>query len=499
MKEAGYVVFGIYVLLTAWLLLSSFLQWRLWRHARKNKNKIPRLLSMGELPFVSIQVPVYNERYVVEGLLDALSCLNYPRQLYEVLVLDDSTDETTQLIQQKAEVLRSNGLDVRIIRRKNRNGYKAGALQESLSICKGSLIAIFDADFRPAPDFLSSLLPNFTDPAVGLVQARWTHLNPDQNFLTRIQSYLLDTYFAVEQAGRQAAGYFTNFCGTAGIWRRQCIEEAGGWDGTILSEDLDLSYRAQLKGWKVVYDAETTVPAELPADVEAFKIQQARWTKGIVQTFRKNGKAVASADMRFSKKVHAFFHLLSSFVFPCLFINSVLAVPLLFLRQAYPEFILLTNAAAIGGLNLILLTAVFYQGVKVTGNNGQFFRYYPVFLLVYMGLSVQNTIAVLQGLFGHRSAFVRTPKYAHNKASATAYFSPHKNGSFVFELLMLLYFLGGISISLYLNDWFFMLLFLMMACGIGIIVFHSLQVLKIRWPSLVPKLRWRRLFLFKYE
>jgi cellulose synthase/poly-beta-1,6-N-acetylglucosamine synthase-like glycosyltransferase len=494
MKEVGYVIYSIYVVLTVWLLISSAMQWLLWRKARKLKQNVPQPL-LGFKPFVSIQVPVYNERYVIEGLLLSLSQLHYPKDSFEIVVLDDSTDDTTKLIERQVAALRSQGIAITTVRRSNRQGYKAGALQENLPHCKGELIAIFDADFRPAPEFLEQMVPHFADEAVGIVQARWTHLNRGQNFLTRVQSYLLDTYFTVEQAGRQQAGYFSNFCGTAGIWRKQCIIDAGGWDGKVLSEDLDLSYRAQLKGWKMVYNSSVAVPAELPSSMHAFKIQQARWTKGIVQTLRKNGSAVAKAAIPLSKKIHAGFHLSSSFVFPCLFINSLLALPLLLLRHAYPEFIGLTNVAAIGGLNLIVLTAIFYRGVKGTGGDEQFTLYYPLFLVLYMALSVQNTASVLQGLFGHRSPFVRTPKFAGNKASATVYAQQKHSKTSYLESGMLVYFVAGIGVSIYLEDYFFLLLFLMMSCGLVIVIGHGFATW-LRWPFTFSALRRRLLFLF---
>ena len=247
MKEAGFVLYGIYILLSLWLLLNGLVQLQLWRYSRKRQKKISGRLP-DRLPLISVQVPVYNEKYVVEDLLDCLSKIDYPKHLLEVMVLDDSTDETTALIQKKQAELLGNGFSIHHVRRMRRNGYKAGALQDNISACKGELIVVFDADFRPAPDYIKILLPYSTDPHVGLVQARWTHANREQNFVTRIQAFLLDTYFSIEQEGRQQAGYFTNFCGTAGIWRKQCILDAGGWDGNVLSEDLDLSYRAQLNG-----------------------------------------------------------------------------------------------------------------------------------------------------------------------------------------------------------------------------------------------------------
>jgi cellulose synthase/poly-beta-1,6-N-acetylglucosamine synthase-like glycosyltransferase len=490
MKELGYLLFGTYVLLTLWLLANAIVQLHLWRLSKK-KTLPDHRANNGPLPFVSVQVPVYNEKYVVEGLLDCLANFDYPKQLYEVLVLDDSTDETVHLVDQKVASLKEKGLAIQVYRRTVRHGYKAGALQESLPFCKGSLVAIFDADFRPHSDYLNRLVPYLNDQEVGLVQARWTHVNKDQNALTRIQSYLLDTYFSVELAGRFKAGYFTNFCGTAGIWKKACIEDAGGWDSHILSEDLDISFRAQLRNWKIVYAEDTTVPAELPSEIEAFKIQQARWTKGIMQVLRKSGKAVLHSSLPATKKFHALFQLSGSFVFVCLFINSFLSLPLLLLRHSYAEFITYTNFAAIGGFNLLFLTLVFYHGARAYNNEEQFARYYPQFLVIYMGLSVQNTLAVLQGLAGHRSPFVRTPKYATNKAKNTSYF-PRKNpGTHYYELAMFLYFLSGIALSFYLQDYFFLLLFVMMSCGLGFIVYHSFGWRIARWSFSWPKFSWR--------
>ncbi|MDQ3277435.1 MAG: glycosyltransferase [Bacteroidota bacterium] len=489
MKEAGYVLFGIYVLSMIWLFVNGLVQLHLW-HLSKKARRNSKAPWKGSLPFISIQVPVYNEKYVVEGLLDCLANLAYPKEKLEVLVLDDSTDETVYLIDRKVAALQAAGFPVRTIRRTIRKGYKAGALQESLIECHGELIAIFDADFRPSPGYLLDMLPSFQDTSIGLVQARWGHLNQRQNFLTRIQSYLLDTYFTIEQAGRFNGGYYTNFCGTAGIWRKACIEDAGGWDGSVLSEDLDLSYRAQLKGWKIVYENEVVVPAELPSTLEAFKVQQARWTKGIMQVCRKNGKNVAAVPKKFMQNVHAFFHLTSSFIFPCLFTSSLLTLPLLLLRQYDATFILLTDAAAVCSLNLLFFTIVFYQGRKNSGDK-QFWKYYPLFLVVYMALSVQNTIAVLQGLFGKSSAFIRTPKYAENKASSTTYSLNRQNSTLLIELLLFVYFLTGVAVSLYLDDYFYMILFLMMLSGLGILLYQSINLRRLRWPFATPKLSWR--------
>lgn len=490
MKETGYVLFGIYVLITLWLLANSLVQFYLLVQASKNK-KEKKQRPLNPLPFVSIQAPVYNEKYVAEGLLHSLSELDYPKHLFEILVLDDSTDETSAILAKKAEALTKEGFQIRIISRARRTGYKAGALQESLGQCKGEFIAVFDADFRPGPSFMRQLLPLFSNEKVGLVQARWGHANKTQNFLTRTQSFLLDTYFNVEQAGRHKQNLFTNFCGTAGIWRKQSLVEAGGWDGTVLSEDLDISYRVQLKGWKIVYDENTVVPAELPSVMEAFKTQQARWTKGMAQVWRKNIADVLKSEISLSKKFHAFFHLSAAFVFPCLLLNTLLCLPLLLLRQAYPEFVALTNYAGIGGLYLIGLTFVFYYGAQGRQRDLQFSFYFPLFVLVLMAFSVQNTVAVLKGLFGKSAVFVRTPKFAESDPDGNAYVSKKLTPLHMLEIVFFVVYAGGVLLSLYLHDWFYLPLFAMMTCGLGILIFHA----PFRWRDFLrqplPKISWR--------
>lgn len=473
MKYAGYVMYGIYMLTLVWILINGLIQLHLFWYARK-KNQKSRKTVQSSYPFISIQVPVYNEKYVIEGLLTSLAQLDYHNYLFEIQILDDSTDETSMIIENKIIELRSKGINVYVLRREIREGFKAGALQHGLPLCKGDLICIFDADFRPPPHFLKSTAPYFIDEQVGLVQARWVHLNKEQNFLTQIQTLLLDMHFTVEQAGRHNAGYFINFCGTAGIWRKQCILEAGGWDGDVLSEDLDISYRAQIKGWKVIFDQEIEVPAELPSVMEAFKIQQFRWTKGIAQVAKKTLGNVWGQPLPFNKKLHSTFHLLSSSLFLCLFINALLTVPLLLLRNTYPEFVTLTNYTAFGGLNLLLLTFIYYKSSsKPEKSDSKFFFHYSLFLVIYLGMSVQNAIAVLQGLFGVRSAFVRTPKLSSNSNSSSSYLNKNINWITIFEIILLSYFLYAIGLSFYLNDYFLLLFFIMMSWGLGILIFQS--------------------------
>jgi len=474
----GYILFAIYVLTALWLFVNAMVQLHLLWHYKKKKQTFTNHALPQPLPSITVQVPVYNEKYVIERLLQALAQLDYPKDKLQVQVLDDSTDETRFLIDKQVATLQKQGIDIDVLRRSDRKGYKAGALQYGLTFCKGELIAIFDADFNPHPQFLQQMVPAFSDAKTGLVQARWSHLNKEENALTRLQTILLDTHFSVEQSGRAKAGYFINFCGTAGIWRKQCIIDAGGWDGDVLSEDLDLSYRAQLKGWKLVYNQEIEVPAELPAVLEAFKIQQFRWTKGMAQISRKTIKTIWKTPLPIGKKWHAIFHLLSSFVFVCLFINALLTVPLLVYRSLYPQFVTLTQFSLFTTINLVALTLFYYTGTQSAAHRGKvhFFKDYPLFLVVYMGLSVQNAVAVLQGLAGSRSAFVRTPKF--NQQKNNSYLSKKFNWINGLELCILFYFLTGIGLSIYLNDYFMLLFFLMITGGLSYILAQSFVHIK---------------------
>jgi cellulose synthase/poly-beta-1,6-N-acetylglucosamine synthase-like glycosyltransferase len=472
MEWMGYVLWGVYALTIIWILINGLFQLHLlWFSKRKKKVQSKTLPA--QLPFVTVQLPVYNERFVIEGLLQSVARLDYPKDLLEIQVLDDSTDETLRIIDQQVDQLRSDGFNITVLRREDREGYKAGALQYGLGQCKGDFIAIFDADFRPPADFLMTLMPYFVDEHTGLVQARWGHLNKEENFLTRIQSLLLDVHFKVEQAGRYNAGYFTNFCGTAGIWRKRCILDAGGWDSSVLSEDLELSYRAQLKGWHIVYDQDIIVPAEVPSVMEAFKVQQFRWTKGIAQTARKTLGRLIGSRLSPGKKVHAVFQLSSSIIFLCLLINALLTVPLLIFRQLSPEFVTLTNYTSVGALNLVVLTLLYYNGTREQETAKQFFKSFPLFLVVYLAMSVQNAVAVLQGISGHKSAFVRTPKFSGSSAVANQYLNKKISWITLFEIALFGYFLSGIALSIYFNDYFLMLFFGMMCWGLGVLIFHS--------------------------
>lgn len=461
---------AFYFICSLWFLFGSALQLHLLWRARK---PVPLSLSprrqVLDLPLITIQVPVYNERFVIARLLAALGELKYPKELFDIQVLDDSTDDTSRIIKNASNLLLRKGVRIEILHRANRTGYKAGALQAGLEHCRGELIAIFDADFIPQPDFLQKMCGYFTDSNVGGVQARWTHQNLHQNSLTVIQSFLLDSHFSLEQRGRAAAGYFLNFNGTAGVWRKECIRDAGGWNGEVLTEDLELSYRAQLKGWKFLYDNFVTVPAELPADMNAFKTQQFRWAKGMAQTAVKHLKHVFNVNMPSGKKLHAAFHLLSSISFLAIMGNILLTAPILAARNYFPEFRRLSNGLLVTGITLPVLFIYYYFGTLATLSRKMFWKHLPMFLTVYLALSVQNSVAVIQGLVGYTTPFVRTPK-SSGKTNKTYLESPWTNINSI-ELIVAVYLLGVIVLSVYWSDYFLMLFLAMSFTGLVMLLF----------------------------
>src|SRR5690606_19011927 len=294
------------------------------------------LLDPKEIPLVTIQLPIYNEEYVMERLLENIAKIEYPKSKLEIQVLDDSTDDTVAETAARIEELQKTGLDIQHIRRENRKGYKAGALKEGLAIAKGEFIAIFDADFLPESDWLKKTVPYFKDREIGVVQTRWGHINRDYSTLTRIQAFALDAHFTLEQVGRNSKGHFINFNGTAGIWRKECILDAGNWEGDTLTEDLDLSYRAQLKNWKFKYLEEVETPAELPVVISAARSQQFRWNKGGAENFQKMAwRVFKSKDISIKTKIHSFLHLLNSTMFLNILIVAILSIPMLYIKNEY--------------------------------------------------------------------------------------------------------------------------------------------------------------------
>jgi Glycosyltransferase like family 2 len=387
------------------------------RHLRHLKEGVPSLPTEGledrtDLPHVTLQLPLYNEATVADRLLEHAAAIEWPRSRYEIQVLDDSTDETRALVRDKVEALRMRGLDVVYIHRVDRTGYKAGALENGLTVAKGELVAIFDADFLPQPDFLRAVVPHFiADPRCGMVQARWGHLNREQSLLTRTQALMLDGHHLVENRARSAAGWLFNFSGTGGIWRKEAIADAGGWQHDTLTEDLDLSYRAQLAGWRFVYRENVVTPAELPEDISAFRAQQFRWAKGTVQTARKLMGRLMRADLTPMQRVEAFFHMTPHFAYPLMVLLSVLLLPALVLMPA-------TNLKAMLMIDLPLVVgttgslAGFYAMAEVGQGRSAWgaLRRLPALLALGAGLAPHLTKAVWEGLRSMSGEFIRTPK-----------------------------------------------------------------------------------------
>ncbi len=372
-------------------------------------------------PKVTIQLPIYNERYVIERLVEAVSRFDYPRDLLEIQVLDDSTDETRQIARACVERYQALGLPITYHHRANRAGFKAGALGEGLRSATGEFIAMFDADFLPAPDFLRLTLPYFADSNVAVVQTRWTYLNRSYSALTEIESILLDGHFVIEHGARSRRGTFFNFNGTAGVWRRAAIEDAGGWEHDTLTEDTDLSYRAQLRGWRFLYLPAIECPSELPVDINAFKAQQARWAKGLMQTAKKILPRVLRSRQPWHVKSEAFFHLTANISYPLMVVLSTLLLPAMIVRfyQGWVQMLVidlplfLASTCSVSSFYLTAQRVLYPKTWKRT------FWMLPFVMALGIGISVRNALAVLEAIFGVQSEFVRTPKYRIEGAAAT--------------------------------------------------------------------------------
>ncbi len=383
----------------------------------KHRTAEPRPAAEFErLPKVTVQLPLYNERYVVARLIDSVCRLDYPRELLEIQVLDDSTDDTTRIARRKVEHYRREGFDIRLIRRRERTGFKAGALAHGMQQSASGFFAIFDADFQPRPGTLRRTIHFFTDPEVGMVQVRWSHLNRGHSLLTRLQSILLDGHFVLESGGRFRSGRFFNFNGTGGVWRREAIESAGGWRADTLTEDLDLSYRSQLEGWRFVFLSDFTAPGELPTDMNAFLSQQYRWAKGAAQTARKLLPSLARAPLPWRVKLEGFFHLTANFAYPLMVALGLLALPALTIRlerQAW-ELLLVDLPLFLAAFCSVSTFYAVSQRAAVPDWRAQL-KYFPALLGLGMGTALSNGKAVVEGLLGIDSPFRRTPKFGDRR------------------------------------------------------------------------------------
>jgi cellulose synthase/poly-beta-1,6-N-acetylglucosamine synthase-like glycosyltransferase len=417
--------FIVLILLAGYGVHRYVLVYLYYKHS-KNRTTEPAAL-FEDLPPVTVQLPIFNEQYVIERLLESVCKLEYPREKLDIQVLDDSTDETIEVARGLVERYAALGHPVSYHHRTNREGYKAGALAEGMKSSKGEFIAIFDADFTPPEDFLLRTVHHFTEPKIGMVQTRWTHLNRNYSFLTEVEAILLDGHFVLEHSGRARTGLFFNFNGTAGMWRRKAIEEAGGWQHDTLTEDTDLSYRAQLKGWKFIYLQDVECPAELPVEMTAFKTQQARWAKGLIQTGKKILPRVLQSDAPLHTKIEAWYHLTANISYPLMIMLSVLLLPAMIIRFYQGWFQMLYI-----DLPLFMASTFSISSFYLVSQRELFPRswprallYLPFLMALGIGLTITNTKAVIEALIGKETAFARTPKYRVvsklDKVGATKY------------------------------------------------------------------------------
>jgi cellulose synthase/poly-beta-1,6-N-acetylglucosamine synthase-like glycosyltransferase len=485
MATIANILLGLYVVALIYIMVFCLMQFHLLYHYRKNAEVSSEDFEDTkdeDLPFVTIQLPIYNELYVVERLIDNIAKFDYPKDKYEIHILDDSTDETVQIALAKVEEYKAKGFNIEHITRSNRVGYKAGALKEGTKFAKGKFLAIFDADFLPNPDFLRQTIPHFADEKVGVVQTRWEHINEDYSLITRLQAFQLNVHFTVEQMGRYNADYLLQFNGTAGIWRRECITDAGGWEADTLTEDLDLSYRAQFKGWKITFLEDITSPAELPAEMNGLKSQQHRWMKGGAETAVKLLPTVWKSNISLGQKIHATSHLLSSSIFLFVFFIGVSSVPLVFMLKGfdfdYLGFFLISLLTIIVVYYNANVRKVWKDGLTVN-NFLKFIFLFPVFLAISMGLSFHNSIAVIEGLRGKKSPFVRTPKFdikgLTDSFAKDKYHYKDINKVTIFEGLLAIYFMMAIIGAIVVGNTSFIIFHTLLAFGYSTIFFFSIK------------------------
>ncbi|MBT8272352.1 MAG: glycosyltransferase family 2 protein [Bacteroidia bacterium] len=458
--------------------------------AQKNEADSPKydLSNPEEIPYVTIQLPVYNELYVMERLLANIAEIDYPAEKLEIQVLDDSNDESLESTANHISKLQKTGLDIQHVLRENREGFKAGALKEGLKIAKGEFIAIFDADFLPQKDWLKRTIPFFKDQQIGVVQTRWGHINRNYSVLTKIQAFALDAHFSLEQVGRNSKGHFINFNGTAGVWRKTCIIDAGNWEGDTLTEDLDLSYRAQLKNWKFKYLEDVETPAELPVVISAARSQQFRWNKGGAENFRKMmWRVLKNRNISSKTKIHGLLHLLNSTMFLNVLIVAVLSIPMLYIKNEYAHLKIYFYVMSFFVISTVIFFICYWFMYKKNYGSGikNFVQYIVMFITFFsiaMGFSLHNSIAVLEGHLGKRSDFIRTPKFNINSLKdswkGNKYIKKKISIHVVIEGLLMLYFAFGMYSAFIVGDQggdFGLFPFhLMLFFGFGFVFFKSL-------------------------
>ncbi|WP_281754018.1 cellulose synthase family protein [Neptunitalea chrysea] len=485
----SYIIIAIYCFSLMLIFFYSLAQLNLlinYLGFKRKTDDAPKfnLLDPNEIPMVTIQLPLYNEKYVVERLLENISKIEYPLNKLEIQVLDDSTDESVEDTAKLIADLQEKGIDIQHIRRTNRQGFKAGALKDGLAIAKGEFIAIFDADFLPDSDWLKKTVIYFKDSEIGVVQTRWGHINRDYSVLTRIQAFALDAHFTLEQVGRNSKGHFINFNGTAGIWRKECIIDAGNWEGDTLTEDLDLSYRAQLKNWKFKYLEDVETPAELPVVISAARSQQFRWNKGGAENFRKTASRVLSANgIDFKTKCHGIMHLLNSSMFLFVFVVAILSIPMLYIKNSFGHLGWVFEMTSFFIVSTIILFVCYWFTYKsIQGSSFDSFidyiKLFFTFFSVALGFSLHNSVAVIQGHMGKRSEFVRTPKFNINNLKDTwkgnKYINTKLSPNMIFEAILMCYFMFGMYSATQLNDFGMFPFHFMLFAGFGFVFYQSL-------------------------
>jgi len=442
----------LYTISLSILLLFSSHGFVMLYYNNKFKKRDLREGSIDTSKIVTIQLPLYNEVNVAERLINAVCKIDYPKKNLEIQVLDDSTDETTKIVSDLILLKKSHGFNIKHILRDSRVGYKAGALKESLQSAEGEFIAIFDADFIPQTNFLQKTLPHFHSPEIGMVQTRWEHLNEMHSLLTKVQAFALNGHFVIEQEVRNKSGFFINFNGTGGIWRKECIEDSGNWHSDTLTEDLDLSFRAQIKGWSFIYLKDVTTPSELPSEISSLKTQQFRWTKGAIETAKKLLPTIWKSKLKFRTKLYSTFHLTNNLVFPFVLLTGVLNVPLLFIKNG-GEFNFVINFMSIFILAFISTFLLYVLAQKNIHRDwikrGLIF---PIFVSGSMGMAINNSRAVLEGILNKKSEFIRTPKFSSGDdiQKQKKYLStPKISIQLMLEILFTIYSFAGVIIAIY--------------------------------------------------
>jgi len=477
------IIFSLYalgaVIITVYTLGELHLLY--YYYARRHRTS-PRPLDPAELPAVTVQIAMFNELYVAEHVIDACAQLDYPSERLEIQVCDDSTDESADVARRRIDHWRERGVDIRHLHRSDRKGFKAGALAAATATAKGEFIAIFDADFRPPPDFLRGTIPRFRDPAIGFVQTRWGHLNRTYSVLTYVQAVLLDMFYIIEHSGRAALGVFLRFNGSGGVWRKAALEASGGWSSDTLCEDLDLCFRAQLKGWKAVYDETIVSPAEVPVTMSDFKAQQYRWVKGKAQVIRKLLPAIWAADLPWVTKMHALFDLLNIFAAASVLVLGVFSVPLVYIASLHPEYNRYMAYVSFGLINLIIapwfaliVLRNYYSGAwRMTR---EFLTVFPPLVATVVAMPLFQSVAMLDGFFGGTGRFHKTAKYNITRSSdrwRDKLYSPKRiSGTTLTEGLLAVFFMGSTWLTISVHNWGALPFHVALVCGYSYMFLRS--------------------------